>query len=132
LRSEVPYLAWADVGTRHYDWYAPDAGSGMHGWLTTVNMRLTQNFSVEMGNNSNSASNSDSSGYGGFFAMLNFHLADLDRPVALSSNFVSNRAFGNDRMDLSSHTLDQVRRENRILVERKNLSSGSVILARGG
>ena len=53
-------------------------------------------------------------------------LARTDRPVMLSDRAVSNVAF--EKRDMRNYTLDKVRRENRIIVERKG---GGIIVARG-
>ena len=48
----------------------------------------------------------------------------------LSDKVVSNNAF--EQRDMRVYTLDKVRRENRIMVERKTTTTaGSVIIARG-
>ena len=62
-----------------------------------------------------------------FFAQIRFNLlgSGKGRPVAASSRFIDDTAYR--LRDMSDHTLDKVRRENEIIVER---SSGGVVIAR--
>ncbi len=119
LRSQIPYLPWATIGVKRYVWIAAEPGGGMQGWTISTTMRLTQNFSLELGGNTGAAANASGTGYGSFFAMLNFHFGDLGQPVAASNQLISDQMFSKDRENLSSHTLDEVRRENRVITERR-------------
>ena len=53
-------------------------------------------------------------------------LARTDRPAMLSDKVVSNQLF--EQRDMRNYTLDKVRRENRIMVER---TGGGIVVARG-
>ena len=119
LRSQVPYLPWMRVGARYYRWQT-DLSDDTKGWQYSVDADITQNLSVEAGWRKDNFSSTDG------FVKFVFRLARTDRPVMLSDRAVSNVAF--EKRDMRNYTLDKVRRENRIIVERKG---GGIIVARG-
>lgn len=123
LRSQVPFVPWLQVGARHYHWNS-DYADDTKGWQYSASALIAPNLSLEAGwkrDNYNSANG---------FAKIAVHLARTDRPAMLSSKFVSDTAF--ERRDMRAYTLDKVRRENRIVVERKTTTTtGSIIIARG-
>lgn len=123
VRSQVPFLPWLQVGAQHYRWNS-DYADDTKGWQYSASADITPNISVETGwrrDNYNSSSG---------FAKVALHLARTDRPAMLSDKFVSDKAF--EQRDMRAYTLDKVRRENRIMVERKTTTStGSIIIARG-
>jgi hypothetical protein len=119
LRSQVPYLPWMRVGARYYRWQS-DLADDTRGWQYSADADITQNLSIEAGWRKDNFSNTDG------FVKFVFRLARTDRPVMLSDKAVSNTAF--EKRDMRNYTLDKVRRENRIIVERKG---GGIIVARG-
>ena len=93
---------------------------GLSGWRYSADADITQNLSIEAGwTNDNVDSNSA-------YAKFVFRLARTDRPVMLSDRAISKDVF--DKRDMRTYTLDKVRRENKILVER---SGGGIVVARG-
>lgn len=133
LRSQIPYLPWARIGVQRYEWNGEF--SSVRGWGYTLAMDLTPNISVELG--SRTAALPGTGGGGGvtggnLFATVSLHLGDTSRPVAASSDFIADQPFA-EAPDLTSHTLDKVRRENRIIVERTVKTNGiSVVVGRSG
>ena len=123
IRSQVPFLPWMQVAVQRYEWKSEWADN-TKGWSYSASADITQNLSIEAGwkrDNYNSSSG---------FAKFVFRLARTDRPAMLSDKVVSNNAF--EQRDMRVYTLDKVRRENRIMVERKTTTTaGSVIIARG-
>lgn len=119
LRSQVPFLPWMQVGARYYHWQS-DLADDTKGWDYSATADITQNLSIETGwkrDNYNS-----SQAYGKFV----LRLARTDRPVMASDKIVSKDFF--EQRDMRNYTLDKVRRENKIIVERKG---GGIVIARG-
>jgi adhesin/invasin len=119
LRSQVPFLPWVDVGARRYYWNS-EVSDDIKGWSYSARADITQNLSLEAG----WSDDNYNSGQG--FVKFVVRLARTDRPVMLSDQIVSREIF--QKRDLRVHTLDKVRRENRIMVER---SGGGIVIARG-
>lgn len=119
LRSQVPFLPWMRVGARYYRWES-DLSDDTRGWQYSADADITQNLSIEAGWKKDNFNNAE--GYAKFV----FRLARTDRPVMASNKIVSDQMF--ERRDMSNYTLDKVRRENKIIVERKG---SGVIIARG-
>lgn len=123
LRSQVPYLPWMSAGVRRYHWDS-DLNNDLNGWVYSAAADLTPNFSLEAGYSRGNGQ----SGEG--FVKLAFHLARTDRPAMVSSEPISHVMF--ERRDLRTYTLDKVRRENKIIVERRTIvGSATVVIARG-
>ena len=123
LRAQVPYLPWMQVGARYYTWHSEWA-SDLRGWTYSASADITPNLAVEAG------WSSDNNVSGNGFVKFVLRLARTDRPVLLSDRAVSSVAF--EKRDLSAYTLDKVRRENRIIVERQSTAvGGGVIIGRG-
>lgn len=124
LASQVPFLPWARVHGRRYWWKTSNVDEDIKGWEAGLEMDIHQNLQVETGVKSdNFIDDADNNEY--FFKMR--VTMDLGtRPVALSSQWVS----GNPWLmrDMSQYRLDKVRRENKIIVERK---SSGVFITRG-
>lgn len=120
LRSQLPYLPWASIGAQYFRWEKHKAAEDMDGWTFSGKFDLTQNLLAEIGHTDDNYSS------GRWFVRLTFRLADTKRPTATSSRLVDDKIFA--KRDMSSHTLDRVRRENKIVVER--VSSG-VVISRG-
>jgi hypothetical protein len=82
-------------------------------------MDLHQNVSLEAGWRDDNFSDDET------FMKVTYKLGfnNPKKPVAFSSAFISDQAW--EKRDMREHTLDKVRRENRIIVERR--ASGVVI-----
>lgn len=121
LRSQLPFLPWARAGARYYVWEKDKAADDTKGWQYTLETDITQNTLVELGWSKDNAN--------GVTTMLSvrFRLADPNRPTLFSDQAVSATAF--EMRDMKQHTLEKVRRENKIIVERQG--AGGVIIARG-
>jgi len=131
LRSQIPYLPWASVGLQRYVWTGDY--SSIRGWAYTVDMDLTPNLSMELGSRTAALPGTDggSSAAANVFAQITFHFGDNGRPAA-SRELIADAAFDTSR-DLTAHTLDKVRRENRIIAERSVRVNGiSVVVGRSG
>ena len=119
LRSQVPYLPWMQIGARKYHWDS-ELSDDIKGWSYSATADISQNLSVEAGWTNDNYDNSQA------FVKFVFQLARTDRPVMLSDQFRSAQFF--EKRDMSNYTLDKVRRENKIIVERRG---AGVIIARG-
>ena len=123
LRSQVPFLPWLNAGLRRYHWDS-DISDNVNGWSYSAYADITPNLSVEAGYTKDNANPGEG------FVKLAFHLARTDRPAMLSREAVSDSVF--ERRDMRAYTLDKVRRENRIIVERRsNVGGAVVVIARG-
>lgn len=122
LASQIPYMPWAKVHLINYRWNKERAAEDLSGNKLTFEGDLTPNLSIEFGRNLNTNNIAED----GNFATLRFRLVgNAKRPNAMA-NFMSANAF--DARDMSGHTLDRVRRNNTIVVER---SSSGIVIARG-
>lgn len=123
LRAQVPYLPWARIGARRYWWETKTASEDIKGWEASAEFDLHQNLQVEAGVKSDNFMTDADENEG--FVQMRVHL-DLGRPVAMSSEFVSASPWL--MRDMSEYRLEKVRRENKIIVERR---SSGVVIARG-
>ncbi|MFN3657694.1 MAG: inverse autotransporter beta domain-containing protein [Pseudolabrys sp.] len=119
LRSQVPYLPWAQVGARYYRWQS-DLAEDTKGWQYSASADITQNLSIEAGWKKDNFNNAEA------FAKFVVRLARTDRPVLFSDKAFSRDVF--EPRDMRNYTLDKVRRENKIIVER---TGGGIVIARG-
>ncbi|MDG4717729.1 MULTISPECIES: inverse autotransporter beta domain-containing protein [Thalassospira] len=125
LGAQVPYLPWLKVYGSRYVWDSERNNDDIKGWKTSLYADLHQNFSIEAGWQDDNFSEEE------VFALVSFRFGfgaeeKGKKPVALSTAFVTDQAW--EMRDMSTHTLDKVRRNNRIVVER--VSSG-VVITRG-
>ncbi len=120
LRSQIPFVPWMRVGATYYRWKS-DLTDDTKGWRYSADADLTQNLSIEAG------WMNDNVNPKGAYAKFVLRLARTDRPVMLSDKFVSKQVF--EQRDMRTYTLDKVRRENRIMVERQ--IAGGIIVTRG-
>ncbi len=123
LGAPLPYLPWARVYVKYYDWFGI-VGSDSKGGEFSTELALTPNLTFTAGTRGNQPDDSRHNNY----AMVQFHFGGDGKPTLLGEP-VSTKAFA--PRDLTNDTLDKVRRENRILVERTTVSGGRVIIARG-
>lgn len=124
LAAQVPYLPWARVHGRRYWWKTSDLNEDIKGWEAGLEMDIHQNLQIESGVKSdNFINDGDNNEY---FLKMRLSMDLGDRPVAMSSQWVS----GNPWLmrDMSQYRLEKVRRENKIIVERR---SSGVVIARG-
>ncbi len=121
LGLQVPYMPWARVYGKRYFWDSVLNSEDIKGWTASLEADVHQNLTVEAGWRDDNFSDDE------VFMKLSFNFGpgggQANRPVALSSSFIADQAW--DMRDMSEHNLDKVRRENRIIVERR--SSGVVI-----
>lgn len=122
LSAQLPYLPWARVHGRKYYWDSVANSDNVDGWSASLEADVQQNLRIEAGvKDDNFIDNREK------FAKLTFHIPFGEpRPTMLSSARVSSVAW--DMRDMSNHTLDKVRRENKIIVER---TSSGVVITRG-
>lgn len=121
LTAQIPYLPWARARGRHAWWDSVEAGDDIEGWGASIEMDLLQNVQVEAGYKDDNFTD------GAYFAQVRFTLiGGRNKPVAASSRFIDNEPW--QMRNMADHTLDKVRRENEIVVER---TAGGVVIARG-
>lgn len=120
MRSQVPYLPWLRVGAKGYFW-DNKLIQDIEGWSASFDADVSQNVTLEAGAMDDNAQ-SDVSG----FIRLTLRPGREDRPVMMSAKPIDSKPFA--MRDMASYTLDKVRRQNKILVERKG---GGVVIARG-
>lgn len=122
LASQLPYMPWAKIHLINYRWNKERAGEDLSGNKLTFEGDLTSHISLELGRNFNTNNIAED----GNFVTLRFRLnGNQKRPNAMA-NFFSPNAF--DARDMSGHTLDRVRRNNLMVVER---SGEGIVIARG-
>jgi hypothetical protein len=118
LTSQIPYLPWMRVRGRGFWWETTGVSKDVRGWSASTEMDITRNFLVEFGVLDDNFNDRE------FFAKLRFTI-DHNRPTAIS-NTVDSKPF---RMrDMQEHKLDRVRRENKVIVQRK---TAGVVIVRG-
>ena len=116
--GKVPYLPWANVIAKSYEWYAEKNSKNSKGEKFSLEMSLTPNFIAELGYDDNNISGSSN------FAKIMFIYPARENPTA-SSDFISDTAF--IESDMSLELLSIVRRTNKQIIE----SEGSgVVIAR--
>jgi hypothetical protein len=122
LRSIVPYLPWLTVSGRSYEWdsKATIATPNTKGTTATLEARITPNITLEAGMDDNN--NQDKS----HFIQTRFKIADLGSKKSKKINFVDDKAFR--LRDMSNHTLERVRRHDKIFIEKEQ--NGSIIIRR--
>ncbi len=121
LGLQIPYMPWARVYGKRYFWESVLNTEDIKGWTASLEADIHQNLTVEAGWRDDNFSDDE------VFMKLSFNFGpgggQPNRPAAFSSSFIADQAW--DMRDMSEHNLDKVRRENRIIVERR--SSGVVI-----
>lgn len=119
LGMQVPYLPWARVYAKAYEWDSI-RGSDIDGWQASTELDLTQNFQFEGG-----VKDDDTTSGTEGFATIRFHFA-FNKPTATSSKLTSSQPW--EMRDMRNYRLDKVRRENKVITER---ASSGVIIKRG-
>lgn len=116
LSVQVPYLPWARLRGRRFYWDNKVASTNTRGWRGALEMDLHPNLQVEL------AARDDNFNKTQYIAQLRFRLAKFGEPVALSTRPIDDKPWA--LRDMRDRTLDKVRRENRVIVER---SVGAVV-----
>lgn len=124
LGSKVPFVPWATAYFGHYRWQKHVAAENTEGNRFSLELALHPNVTLEAGRTDDNFS--DLSDKHQSFVTLRFRLASLSRPTLSTGPVVSDVAF--EKRNLADHTLDKVRRENRIIVERR--TTGGIIIGR--
>jgi len=125
LGTQVPFLPWASVYVRYFRWEANVATSDTTGPEYSTEMRLAPGVSLKLSHSSYDFSNYNSRGQN--TVVLQLQLAGgANKPTLLTGPVVAKSVF--DVRDLSDHTLDKVRRENRIIVERRTTIAGATVI----
>ncbi len=110
LSAQVPYLPWARIRGGRFQWDSEVASKDVSGWRGTLEMDLHPNLQVEVG------ARDDNFNKVSYLAQVRFRLAKLGEPVALSTRPIDDRPWA--LRDMRDRTLDKVRRENKVIVER--------------
>ena len=116
LSVQVPYLPWARLRGSRFYWDNKVASTNTRGWRGALEMDLHPNLQVEF------AARDDNFNKTQYIAQLRFRLAKFGEPVALSTRPIDDRPWA--LRDMRDRTLDKVRRENKVIVER---SVGAVV-----
>ena len=120
LTSQVPYLPWLRVRGKYFEYDSDKATEDVDGWSYSAEMDLHPNMRLEVGSIDDNFSDN------AVFAKFTFQLASASRPAA-TKQFVADKAF--ELRDMTTHTLDKVRRNNTIRVER--VTNGAITISRG-
>lgn len=125
IGTQVPFLPWASVYVRYFRWEANIATGDTTGPEYSTEMRLAPGLSFKLSHSSYDFSNYNSRGQN--TVVLQLQLAGgTNKPTLLTGPVVARSIF--DVRDLSDHTLDKVRRENRIIVERRTTIAGATVI----
>ncbi len=126
LELPVPYLPWMRVSATGFHWKsATDGRKDMRGHQFTLRGNISNNVAIELGHRNDNRSPSNN------FVKLSLTLGGKPGNGVgdnLFRNAFSSSAF--QPRDLTQHTLDKVRRQNEMIVERKTdgaASSGFVV-----
>jgi hypothetical protein len=119
LTSQVPYLPWLRVRGKYFEYDSDKATDDVDGWSYSAEMDLHPNMRFEIGSTDDNFSDN------AVFAKFTFQLASAARPAA-TKQFVADKAF--ELRDMTTHTLDKVRRNNTIRVER--VTNGNITISR--
>lgn len=120
LGAQVPYIPWARVYAKWYDWRTIRDTSDIDGWMASTEMDLTQNLRLEAGLKDDDTTNAPEG-----FATIRFHFA-FNKPTANSNKLVDDQPW--QMRDMREYRLEKVRRQNKVIVER---ASSGVVLKRG-
>lgn len=125
LTTQMPFLPWASISARYFRWEANLATGDTNGPTYQAELRLAPGLSLKLAHSSYDFSNYTSRGQNEI--VLQFRLeGGQSEPTLLSGPVISNAVFA--VRNLSDHTLDKVRRENRIIVERRTTIAGATVI----
>lgn len=119
LTSQIPYLPWMRLRGQYFEYDTVNASEDIDGWSASSEMDLHPNFRMELGVTDDNFSDNR------VFAKFTFRLAD-SKKTAATTKLVDDKLF--DMRDMSDYTLDKVRRNNTITVER--VVSGAITISR--
>lgn len=126
LDAPLPYLPWMRVAANAYRWKSATAGTpDVKGDKLTLKANLSGNFHIELGRQDDNYRRPDA------FIMLTYNA------FGTPGNGVQGNLLGGlkpaaafQARDLKLHTLDKVRRQNDIVVERKSSGGGGITIGR--
>lgn len=122
LSAQVPYLPWAKIHGSKYYWSSVANADDIDGWSTSLEAKVHQNVTIEAGVKDDNYTPKNEN-----FARVSVSIPFNDtRPVMLSNMMVSDTAW--DMRDMTQYTLDKVRRQNKIILER---TTSGVVITRG-
>lgn len=121
LRSQIPYMPWARLGVGYYKWDGVDFDD-VEGIRVALDMDVTPNLGVEVGFSDDDDDTQDTQ----FFANLVYSFGTDGKARALSDNTGTLFSHGIDSVafvnrDMRDHTLNKVRRQNKIVTERDSI-----------
>ena len=124
LGTTAPYLPWLSVYGRYFEWYKEVGSQDTHGSAFSTEMNLLPNVGLIAGTEDDDRNERNN------YVKLRLRLAANGQPTLIDTP-VSAKAW--QPRDLTSHTLDKVRRENRIMTERSTTTGAglTVVIARG-
>lgn len=124
--APLPYLPWLRLSANAYRWKSATTGlPNVKGDKFSLKANLTRHFHLELGRQDDNYRAADN------FVMLTFNLAGTPGngvPGFLFGGMRSAEAF--PARDLARHTLDKVRRQNDIVVERKTTGGAGISIGR--
>ena len=116
--GEVPYLPWANLIYKHYEWDAIKNSKDSEGDKVSIEMAITKNFIIEAGADDNNLDGAN-----------NFIKASMVFParerVSANTNFIGETMFTSG--DMSLEMLSKVRRTNTMIIETEGTG---VVIAR--
>ena len=116
--GEVPYLPWANIVAKHYEWKKNRNSKDSKGEKYSLELTLTPSFIVEAGFDDNNISGNSN------FVKVYFVYPPRER-VAASTNLIGETAFSAG--DMSGELLSKVRRTNKQVIESEGTG---VVIAR--
>lgn len=119
LVGQVPYLPWADVIYKNYEWEAEKNSKDSTGSVYKGQFNLTKSLTFEAGLDDNNINGEDN------FYRLTLVYPPKNRPTVID-NLISANAFENS--DVREEMLTKVKRSNRITVE---VEASGVVIANG-
>lgn len=125
LGVQVPFIPWAKIFARTYEWQGENA-SDTEGQVYSMRLQPTNWLELEAGHDDNHRLGGDN------FVLVNFKFAFGAGNNETPKRWVDNKPFDFDQT-MESKTLEKVRRENKIVVERTTTTGGgfTVTVSRG-
>ena len=116
LASQVPYMHWADVFVNAYEWFGRDR-AGIRGTKLGSELLLNPNLNLELAFDDKDKKGLEDEWY----ARVMFVYPPRSGP-SLQDGFISATAW-NEEKDMSKELLTKVKRNNKIVVEFKGIST---------